>query len=93
MVPVEKMVVVDWLDPFCQSGWAPRGAAIAEARDRDLTCRTTGWLIEENDEYLLVAGSVGYGDDKDSLIGDVFKLPRCVVVSVRPLTAGSRRRT
>lgn len=48
------MVWVKWLDHSGHSGWQTREDA---KKIQDWVCETLGWIIEENDKYLVLASS------------------------------------
>lgn len=50
-----KRVIIDWLDAFSEDGWA-------DFDDKDVRSEhpvtTIGWVIREDDNYIVVAGSI-----------------------------------
>ena len=72
-----RLVLIEWIDPFSSGGWLDRETAVEEAKARDRLCKTVGWLLYEDAELVVVAGSVGVMDVDQ--IGDVFEIPRRVI--------------
>jgi fructose-1-phosphate kinase PfkB-like protein len=56
-----ERVLVTWIDAYSIDAWKQRETLLSEAKDMMLV-ETTGWLIDENDKYIVVAHSVGAGD-------------------------------
>lgn len=84
-----RMVEVDWLDSQGDSSWQSVSSALADAEDDTLLHHSVGYLLAENDRYVLLAQSVNDGDDEDrrrTMVADTLQIPRAVVLEVRDLT-------
>jgi phosphoribosylformylglycinamidine (FGAM) synthase-like amidotransferase family enzyme len=61
-----SIVEVEWADALFRAGWADKERTVSVARDQtQLDHVTCGYLLDQTDEYILVALSVGqfsYGD-------------------------------
>ena len=79
-----KRVVVRWLDIVGDDGgWL----TLAEAKEyRPSLVETHGWILEENESYILVAStlSIGGSGDEDT-VGGVHAIPRGVLVAVKEM--------
>jgi len=62
MIPVN----VQWIDTFSESGWVEDPSEVKPV---------VGWLIDNNEDFVLVAGS--YTSDEG--YGDVCAIPQCCV--------------
>lgn len=62
--------------------------AIQKAREHDRTCRTVGWIVYEDDELVVLAGSIGCADPPQ--IGDMFEVPRRVIEKMTDLRESTR---
>jgi hypothetical protein len=78
-------VIVRWRDTTGIPGWHKRAELEEELATPPEVIESTGWLIDENDEWLTLAGSVGR-----YTCGDLLKIPRGCIVEVetpeRPLS-------
>lgn len=85
------LVLVEWIDPSSDGGWLELDAILADVASRDDHCRTVGWIIHDEADYVVVAGSVGLVMDGKRQVGDVSKFPRGCLVSVTPLKPRSAK--
>jgi hypothetical protein len=81
-----KLVLVQWVDSNCESGWQTTREALRDAGDNDLLCQTAGWVLEDVDRYLLIATSrtTSRSESKEQVC-DVIQIPRGAIVSVHGL--------
>ena len=87
----DKLVLVEWVDSNGGGGWDEPKTVLRNAEENTLGCETVGWLLAENDRYLLVASSRTTSSDKQ--VRDAMQIPRCAVLRVRTLTPGRARRS
>ncbi len=79
---IQKPMLVTWNDITSFDGaWM----SIEEALEYEPSpIQTLGWIIEDNDEYIVMIGSISVGEE-DKVCGSVCAIPKTVVVSVSPL--------
>lgn len=75
-----KLVRVEWLDPRSEGGWIWVTDS-DETFNVDLSCWTVGWIVKEDSERLMVAGSLQKGGNSDQY-GDLFVIPKCVIKEI-----------
>lgn len=72
-----QLVKVSWVDSRgCSDRWERRSSL------RDMTpceCISIGYLIEKNEEVILVAGHVVMEDDNDHQFSGVMSIPRVAI--------------
>lgn len=83
-----KMVAVDWTDSHVETDWrsvtdAKKDAAVSHA----LTMSSVGYLVDETDDYLLLAGTFSPAADGD-MVNSTIQIPVCAVTGRRDLHAG-----
>lgn len=66
MIPVN----VQWIDTLSEGGWVESPEKV-----KPVIVNTMGWLLDNNEDYVLVAGS--YTTDEG--YGDVSAIPQCCV--------------
>jgi hypothetical protein len=77
-----RKVEVEWLDSIGQGRWRDRDEVLRAAEDEPLLHHSCGYLIAENDRYVLLALNLhGSGD----IVGDTIQIPRVAVLSVEEL--------
>lgn len=91
MIP---LVQVDWLDSMVESTWESLDDIRRRADDANsLNNTTVGFLLLDEDGYLLIASTATPGvDGGKPTYGNTTHIPRAAVVSVRSLTVGRKRR-
>lgn len=74
-----KLVLINWIDPACASGWnGPH-----EANDRwgkTLECKSVGWIIKEDKQKVMIASSISPDE-----LGDLFVIPKVCINKITPL--------
>ena len=75
-------VLITWNDiTSCDAAWM----SLEEAMEyKPSPIQTLGWIIEDNEDYIVVIGSVSTEED-DRVCGSVCAIPQAVVVSVELL--------
>ena len=75
-------VLITWNDiTSCDAAWM----SLEEAMEyKPSPIQTLGWIIEDNEEYIVVIGSVST-EENDKVCGSVCAIPQAVVVSVELL--------
>jgi hypothetical protein len=76
-------VEVRWLDAYSYSGWTDREEAIARASKESFEVVSLGFLLEETDDWVLVA----MGDMGGNLVHDPLQIPRSIVLSLKAVRA------
>lgn len=51
-----KRVYVEWVDAYERFGWLQTEEAIKDCNP-PMICKTTGWLVDENDERIIISHS------------------------------------
>jgi|TARA_R100001244_G_scaffold130304_1_gene102348 hypothetical protein len=85
-----KLVKVTWNDSTetSDSGWVSLDSA---KKDRPCKIASVGWLINETDEFITIAGDVDANEiesEKDDLLGRVECIPRGCIVKIEILSVG-----
>lgn len=76
--PSERLVLIHWVDIVHDSNsWTARQEAI-DLKPSD--CYTAGFILYEDDDRIVVAGTLGPGTEED--VGDVNVIPRCVIQGI-----------
>lgn len=83
-----KRVEVEWLDAVSEGRWHGRDAAIREATRDSMLHRSVGYLVHEDIEMVLLAGSRSESGDS---IADTMQIPRVAVIDMRELVSRGRR--
>ncbi len=52
-----KLVYIEWADAISTVNWETHKSAIKWANNNDWIVRHVGWILEENNRYILIAGS------------------------------------
>ena len=75
-------VLITWNDiTSCDAAWM----SLEEAMEyKPSPIQTLGWIIEDNEDYIVVIGSVST-EEEDRVCGSVCAIPQAVVVSVELL--------
>lgn len=71
-----KFVEVRWVDAMRGDGWSPLSDAPHVVR-----CITRGWLVKEDDEQVVIAGTTS-GDGE---YGEMIAIPRGMVTAMETL--------
>ena len=74
-----QVVAVDWLDAAGSTEWSHEDDAAT--LDPPL-CTTVGVILSQTRKRLVIAGTVGHGDDQ---VGDVNMIPAGMIRAIRPL--------
>lgn len=91
MIP--PRVEVEWLDSQSDGRWQALPDALRAAEADDLLHRSIGFLIDDNERYVLLAAS--HREEREGepvMVADVLQIPRPAVLSVRTLTLSARQR-
>ncbi len=72
-----KLVYIEWADAVSDSSWHTYKSATKWAKGPDWLVRHVGWILEENDKYILLAGSwtPQKGTSVDQF-GNLHKVPK-----------------
>jgi hypothetical protein len=78
-----RRVQVEWVDSVSDDGWVVREDAVTRAaKEGMLDCVSVGMLLDETEEYVLLATS--HMRDGD-LVQGCLQIPRAAVLSVKEL--------
>ena len=76
-----KLLMVDWVDSASFRGfWNTVEDHYSEPRAT--FCRTVGWVVVENDEYLTLGSSTSSQDPKREMVNSVagsITIPKCAI--------------
>lgn len=78
-----KLVEVEWLDSIGEGRWTNVEEAIRIATKSYMLHRTAGYLVHENDDMILIAGS---RNETGETVADTMQIPKVAVINVRNLT-------
>jgi hypothetical protein len=76
-----KPILVEWEDAASQDEWV----SIKEVRPDALICRTVGFLVFEDKNYMMVAST-----DEGDRVCCTMQIPRKLVVKIYSLTPARR---
>lgn len=77
LIPRRRLVEVWWLDSHGRDGWTKYGDPVDP---RAAACKTVGYVLDETDEFLTVASSIG-----DDQFCQEMSIPKGCVRKVRRL--------
>lgn len=73
--PKEKLIYIEWEDAVASSAWKDREEVTKWGKEAIATVCDVGWVMEENDKYLVLASR--YGPQKeDPIWGNLQKIPK-----------------
>jgi len=75
-----KKVEIEWIDSCASKGWGSRDFHLKEFATS--SCRSTGYVIEDNKKYLAIAQSIS--DDTHN-ISDLISIPKVAITKVKIL--------
>jgi len=82
---MREMVEVEWIDSESNSSWMSLRQALTEA-DPESRHRSCGYLLIENDRYILLALSYRPADEwQNEYVADTLRIPRVAVVTMHRL--------
>lgn len=72
-----KLVYIEWADSISSAQWYTYDDAIFWAKGPAWIVKNVGWVLEENDKYILLAGSwtPQRGESVDQF-GNIQKIPK-----------------
>ena len=76
--PKLPLVVVEWLDHITRSGWQDHKDT---AKLEPATIFTIGWVVNETDTVLTIAGAVDVSADADDNFNNIFLIIKGCIVS------------
>lgn len=82
-------VEIEWLDANSEDTWADVGAELEPA-----TCISRGWLMNENEVSIVLAGTVGF--EAGGLVEDSamrISIPKGMIKSMKPFPTRRKRRS
>lgn len=87
-----KLVHVSWVDSGCEQGWQLAKDALRLADENPLLCETVGWVLADNERYLLLVPNrtPGRGEASD-MVCDAMQIPVEAIREVRTLSIGRKR--
>jgi hypothetical protein len=97
-----KRIEVEWIDSGGNFPWRTAEEAIREAREDDMACLTCGYLVEDNDRYLLVAlNRQAKTTYRKEMVGDTIQIPKTAIQTIvdlgpkgtEKITVTTRKRT
>lgn len=78
-----KIVEVLWIDSFFEHGWGDRAERLHHNR-KPGQCRSVGYLIQDDDDWVVLAESVAANDN----VGCTTTIPKIAIKSVVELIRG-----
>jgi len=81
------LVEIRWKDSHSSSSWEWTSDFDWEEDEEGMHHRTVGYLVHDGKEQIVLAMCRGEEIEKngETLIGHVFRIPKCCISSVRPL--------
>lgn len=78
---IDTLVMVEWIDAEAECTWADM-KDVVEWGTKIFTCMEVGWVIEDNDEMLILTSQLG----DENLIGNRSKIPKPWLLSKQVLS-------
>jgi len=76
---LKKIVYVEWVDSVSYFGWhEDEQAEKWMAEDDEMLCRSSGFLIRDEKDYIAIMQSKSKGSH-----GDIMKIPRAAIIKIR----------
>lgn len=77
-----KLYYIEWIDSTTHSGWRN----IDSIGNEELTCKSIGWIVNENDESITLSSSVdSLIDEKIQHCVDAMTIPRIAIVLMQEI--------
>ena len=77
-----EIVYIEWCDAITnQTSWLSRTEALEWANTKQWINQHVGFLIEENEDYILVAGEVGQMTEDEPQLGHITKIPKPWIIT------------
>jgi hypothetical protein len=71
-----KLYYIEWLDAMAYlPTWADKNTITDWASQSEGLIKHVGWIIEENENYILLASRIGIINSDEPEYGSVFKIP------------------
>lgn len=84
-----RLVAVDWIDSHTDNDWKSLADAKREAAESSaLVMSSVGYLVEETDAYLLLAGTWSPAPSDGDMVNCTIQIPVCAVTGRRDLHTG-----
>jgi hypothetical protein len=77
MSEVKRLVLVEWMDACCNSGWQDDGTVIAPVK-----CFTAGWLWHEDELSVMIVGTM---QDDCGAFNQTMVIPKGMVLTTKDL--------
>ena len=82
-----KIIEIEWVDSVHSNGWVSGEDAIVAAKELNMSARTIGYMIQEDDTRVTVVQSVGkfQGDGAPTDVDAIMTIPKAAIVKRRYL--------
>lgn len=77
-----KLLLIEWLDSASFDSWT---ATDTLRKLKPSACQTVGFLLSEDEDYIVLAGSYAANSHNDSACGAMC-IPKCCITSQREMT-------
>ncbi len=82
-----KLVYVEWCDAISlEVQWQTEEELLEWAKSEDWIVRQVGWIIEETEKYILLAGKISHDSNGDTQVGLGLKIPTTWILKRIDLT-------
>jgi hypothetical protein len=72
-----EIIYIEWCDAITNhEPWMSRTEALEWANTRQWVNKHIGFIVDENDEYILIAGEIGQMTEDEPQLGHVTKIPK-----------------
>ena len=72
-----EKIYIEWCDAITnEKSWMSESEALKWANTTQWVNKHLGFLVVENDEYILVAGEIGQMTEDEPQLGHVTKIPK-----------------
>ena len=83
-----KLVFVEWEDSHSPDGWV----AFSDLRHDPIVCRSVGWTVREDEDFLVLSPHIGATDGKEFDQGlGILTIPKRAILKRRTLAEPRRK--
>lgn len=77
-----RRVEIEWLDSISEGRWNDREQIERQANRANMLHRSVGYLLMDNDDFVLLAGSRGETNEN---YADTMQIPKVAVLAIHDL--------
>lgn len=75
-----KIFYLEWCDAYgMPASWQPKDHILDWAKTEEWVVKEVGYLLEENDEYLIFANQVAHEGTEEEVYAGITKIPKTFI--------------